>query len=204
MTATVADIDLGPGLRKLVDLWIGEVRLGMRRFWRGGAHENTPTSRALPLLNRLIRILRCVFVLLAVHLPALAPVKPRGRGRRAAAPVRTTAFPMFARFRVTQADAGRPQPAALARAGRDRWLATRRKLDVLARALASPMAIVKRMARRLPTQLMVFGWTRPKRTSPRARRDFWEMLEDAHREARFHLSAWRRRRRFGATAAPGS
>ena len=190
-----------------VDQWIAEVHVGVRAFWRGGDHANTPARLALPLLNRLIRILRYIYVILAVHLPPLAPTRVRaGAARtRPRAILRKPAFPTFARYRVVLDGApARPQPAALARSVRDPWLASRRKLDVIARALSDPMPIVRRLARRLPRRLVVFSWKPPRRPPPLARRDFFEVLEDAWREARFQFSEWRRRTRDNATEAPGS
>ena len=60
------------------------------------------------------------------------------------------------------------------------------------------------MARRLPTQLMVFGWRPPKRPPPVDRRDFWEELLTAFHEARYVLAAFRRRTRGILNAASGS
>lgn len=206
---TLAEIPLASGLRYIADDCIAAVRIGVRRFWRGGEYVNAPANVAISLLNTMLRVLRFTFVLLALHLD-VAPLKPRGRAPRAPrrAALRKPGFRLFGRYRVTFDDAPqRPQPRPLARAGalpRDRFLTVRRKLDVLARALDNPMPLIARMARLLPTRLMVFGWRPPKRPPPRRRRDFHHELLAIHREARFHLSEWRRRRRDSARLASGS
>jgi hypothetical protein len=202
----VSDI-LPSGLKLVVDLLIGAVRIGVRRFGRGGAGANAPAGEATMLLGRLVRILRFAFVILAVHL-TLPALRAQARPSRAAPrpSVRRASFPLFPPpFRIDDVDRPRaPMPAALARATRDRMLTTQRKLDVLTRALADPMRLVRRMARRLPTQLMVIGWRPPKRPPPGRRREFWEELVEGWREARFQLGEWRRRRRVIAAGASGS
>ncbi len=204
-----ADIPLASGLRYIVDDLFVAVRLGMRRFWRGGVYANAPAGESLVLLSRLSRILRWAFVILAAHLE-LKPQMPRApavRVRAKTRPVRLQrpSFPLFARFRIVTADRTPGAiPAAFA-APRDRYLTAHRKLDALTRALADPMPFVRRMARRLPTQLMVFGWRPPKRPPPTHKRDFWEELLIAFREARHVLGDFRRRTRDIANAeAAGS
>lgn len=206
----IAAIPLPSGLRRLVDDLIGVVRGGVRRFWRGG--DNAPAGEAMTLVRRLARILRCAFVLLAVHLDlprtaGASPAKPKQTNTRpAVAPaLRRPAFPLFARWRVRFDDAPQhPQPTALARAARDRVLTLRRRLDALSRALADPMAHVRRMARRLPARLMVFGWRLPRRPPPSHRRDYWEEFVRSFQEAQYALGEWRRRTRDIAPAASGS
>jgi hypothetical protein len=207
---TIADIPLGSGLRRLVDGYIDEVRLGVRRFWSGGIHRNAPADESTSLVNRLIRLLRYAFVILAAHLE-LAPVRPRASARRPssrARPVRKPVFPLTARCRIAVDDTPPgPVPPAFARAAqtpRDRFLTVRRKLDALARALADPLPFVRRLARRLATHLMVFGWRPPKRPPPTDRREYWDSLLCAFAEARYALSEWRRRRRDSAATASGS
>ncbi|MDX2234778.1 MAG: hypothetical protein NW200_09790 [Hyphomonadaceae bacterium] len=204
---TTADIPLPSGLRHIVNDLIVAVRIGLRRFWRGGEYANAPASESLTMIHRLSRILRWAFVILAVHLE-LAPHRPRapraGRTTRRT-PLRRPVFPLFPRYRIVTAGAAPgPVPAGFARAGlRDRMLTVQRKLDALARALADPMPFVRRMARRLPTQLMVFGWRPPKRPPPTDRRDFWDELLEAFYEARHALSEFRRRTRAIGDATSG-
>jgi hypothetical protein len=191
-----------------VDDLFAAVRLGMRRFWRGGDYVNAPAGESLVLLGRLARILRWAFVILAAHLE-LAPRTERTAGpspadRAPAVRLPRPSFPLFARFRIVAAGA----PAGAAPAGfaapRDRVLIAQRKLDALTRALNNPMPFIRRMARRLPTQLMVFGWRPPKRPPPTSRRDFWDELLTAFHEARHVLVDFRRRTRDIPTAASGS
>ncbi len=206
---THADIPLASGLRYIVDDLFVAVRLGMRRFWRGGPYANAPAGESIALLNRLSKILRWAFVILAAHLE-LKPQKPRSPADRVPARTpavrfRRPAFPLFAPYRIV-ADGAPPGafPAAFA-APRDRFLTAQRKLDALTRALSNPMPFIRRMARRLPTQLMVFGWRPPKRPPPTHKRDFWEELLIAFREARHVLGDFRRRTRDIAIAeAAGS
>jgi hypothetical protein len=114
-------------------------------------------------------------------------------------------FPLFARFKLVDDDGpNRPQPARLRHAVRDPSLTVQRKIDALTRALADPMAIVRRMARRLPTQLMVFGWRPPKRPPPTDKRLYCDELLWIFVEARHQLCAFRRRTRAIAEAASGS
>lgn len=138
MNSTTAAVPLPSGVRHLVDHLIDEVRCGMRRFWRGGPYANAPAGEKTSVLNQLLRILRWTFVMVAVWLPPLAPVRRRkdmARPRRYA-PVRATRFKLFARFKLVYADAQkRPVPRAFV-GPRDRFLTAQRKLDALARALA--------------------------------------------------------------------
>ncbi len=202
-----AAIPLPSGLRRIVDNAIEAAWLGVRGFWRGGDYANAPAGHATTLLDRLMRIVRWAFVILTVHLD-LPPSRARasqGRRTRSWRP-RRPAFPSFARYRVVSDNAPKGAfPAAFARAAqRDRFLTAQRKLEALTRALADPMPFIRRMARRLPTQLMVFGWRPPKRPPPTDRRDFFEDLVAVFREAKFALSEWRRRRRDIEAAASGS
>ena len=117
--------------------------------------------------------------------------------------LRQPAFRLFPRYRVVTANAAPGvRPVAFA-APRDRFRTAQRKLDALTRALADPMPFVRRMARRLPMQLMVFGWRPPKRPPPTLRRDFWEELLTAFHEARHVLGEFRRRTRVIRNAASG-
>ena len=201
---TTADIPLPSGLRRLVDDLMGVVRAGVRRFWRGG--DNVPVGETMTLLTRLTRILRCAFVLFAVHLE-IAPARvraKRARGAQCKGP-RPSRFALFPRYRITWDDTPKAlQPQAFAAHTRDRVLALRRKLDALTRALADPMTYIRRMARRLSTQLMVFGWRPPRRPPPVALRDYWEELLHGYGEARHALGNWRRRTTVIAAAASGS
>ena len=201
----IADIPLATGLRHIVDTAIGAVRLGVRGFWRGGAHANAPAGEAVSLLNRLMRLLRFVFVILAVHLD-IAPTRKRTGVRRATprVAVRRPVFPLFASYRVQDGVAPKGVAVPAFARPRDRFLTARRKLDALTRALADPMPFVRRMARRLPTQLMVFGWRPPKRPPPARRRACWEELVTVFAEANYQLGEWRRRTRVIANAASGS
>ena len=201
---TTADIPLPSGLRRLVDDLMGVVLGGVRRFWRGG--DNAPVGDAMTLLTRLTRILRCAFVLFAVHLE-IAPMRSRTKRVRVAPPKgpRPSCFALFPRYRIIYDDTPKaPQPQAFAACPRDRVLTMRRKLDALTHALADPMTYIRRMARRLPTQLMVFGWRPPKRPPPMALRDYWEELLNSYTEARHALGNWRRRTTSIASAASGS
>jgi hypothetical protein len=205
----VADILPGPGLPHHLAFLVEMVRLGVRQFWRGGMHANAPVTQQTTLLNRLMRVLRWVYLILAANL-ALPPLRTRLRRPRRRARWRppTAAFPLFARY-VVRFDTSPTlaAPAGLARAAsapRDRLRTVERKLDALARALANPMPIIRRMARRLPTQLMVFGWRPPKRPPPTDRREYHEELIWIYREACHQLSLYRRRRRDIAAAASGS
>lgn len=207
MTMT-SDIPLPSGLRRLVDDLLVVVRIGVRGFRRGGEHANAPAGEAVSLLRRLTHILRFAFVILAVHLD-LPPLRGRGRqgptARRMVS--RKPAFRLFPRYRVVSDGAApQPQPAALAAASAaggatsDRILRAQRKLDALRRALSDPAPLIRRMARRLPAQLMVIGWRPPKRP-PRLPRPFWEELCLACAEARAAVRAWRRRTRDTARLA---
>ena len=203
---TVASDICGPqGLGGHLDHIIGEVRIGVRRFWRGGLYANAPAGQAISLLNRLMRLLRFVFVILATHieLKPLRARKPVARRQRRIS-LHKPRFPLFPRYCIRNADAPRhAQPKAFA-APRDRFLTAQRKLDALTRALADPMPLIRRIARKLPTQLMVIGWRPPKRPPPTDRRDFHESLVWTCREAWFHLHAWRRRTRDMRDDASGS
>ncbi len=202
---TMSSILPPSGLSRIVDLTVDSVRAGVRQFWRG-AHANAPAGRSLSLLNRLIRIVRFVFVILAVHIE-LAPQRPRKAAAKRSSLVhlRKPAFPLFPRYTIRNADAPKqPHPAAFARAERDPILTVERKLAALTRALNDPLPLIRRMARRLPTQLMVFGWRPPKRPPPTHRRAYWDELIEVFREAKFHLSEWRRRRRDIENNTPGS
>jgi len=202
---TARDILPPSGLSRLVDLTLDEVWIGVRRFWRGGPYANAPAGRAVSLLDRLMRIVRFVFVILAVHMD-LKPVRPRTTIARRSRRVRLQrpVFPLFPRYAIRNADAPKgAQPKAFA-GPRDRFLTARRKLEALTRALSDPMPLIRRMARRLPTQLMVIGWRPPKRPPPTDRRDFWDSLIPIYREAWFHLHAWRRRTRDIESNASGS
>lgn len=193
------------GLSRLVDVTIDSVWIGVRRFWRGGQYANAPAGQAISLLNRLMRILRFVFVILAVHVEPM-PLRPRQTVAKRARRVRLSkaAFPLFPRYCIRDADAPkRAQPKAFA-APRDRFLIAQRKLEALTRALSNPMPLIRRMARALPTQLMVFGWRPPKRPPPTDRRDFWEDLIACFTEAKFTLGEWRRRTRDIPNDASGS
>ena len=191
------DIMPASGLSRIVDGLMEAVACGLRSLRRGGAHWNAPASMSLALLNRLALILRCAFVILALHIQ-VKPLRPRPEQawRPRVRPFRRAGFQLFARpFRLRDADAAkRPLPPSLARAVRDPYQAVLRKSEALARALSNPLPLLRRMARRLPTQLMVFGW-RPPRRPPRRHRDAYEYLLEGWREARFALGEWRRRRR---------
>jgi len=174
---------------------------GVRRFRRGDA--NATAAEALTLLRRLTRLLRLAFVLAATWLPPLPPMRVRnGAARRRAIVVwRRPSFQLFPPYRVVTVDPHarkRAQPPALARAERDPVRSAQRKLDALAAALFDPMPRIRRIARKLPTALMVIGWRPPKRPPPTDRRDYWEELVTLHREAKFALSEWRRRTRAAA------
>jgi hypothetical protein len=207
---TTHAIILPSGLRLIVDVLIETVRIGVRRFRRGGEGANAPAGEAVSLLNRLTRLLRWTLLMLAVHLPPLPPLRARksavSRARRTTLPA--PAFPLFPRYRVAFGDApGLPQPAAFVRAAaapRDRVLTAQRKLDALQRALANPLPIVQRMARRLPHRLMVMGRPPPRRRPSGHRQEFYDELREAFAEAHFQLGEWRRRTRNGASAASGS
>jgi hypothetical protein len=107
---TIADIPLGSGLRLSVDLYIAAVRRGVgEAIARHGAPEdirrrrdNAPPAagHAIGVLNRLVRLLRFAFVILAAWIDPpppprarvdAAPAQPRMRGRR------TAAFPLTSR-----------------------------------------------------------------------------------------------------------
>jgi hypothetical protein len=183
MTHT-ADIPLASGLRRIVDDALVVVGLGVRRFWRGGAHANAPAGEASSLLNRLVRLLRFAFVILAVHL-YIKPARKRGRAARTTARItlRRPAFPLFPPYRIRFDDGAKGvAPPAFAHP-RARVLIAQRKLDALTRALADPMPLIRRMARRLPTQLMVFGWRPPRRPPPLHKRDYCEELKTTFVEA---------------------
>jgi hypothetical protein len=204
----VADILPGPGLPHHLEFLVETVRLGVRRFWRGGMHANAPVTEQTMLLNRLMRVLRWVYLILAANLE-LAPARPRAKKfRRARWRPHRAPFPLFARYVIRYDDTPkRPVPAGLARAAkqpRDRIRTVERKLDALARALANPLPIIRRMARRLPTQLMVFGWRPPKRPPPTDKREYFEDITWIYREACHQLSLYRRRRRAIEQAASGS
>lgn len=200
---TPADIPLASGLRRIVDDLFVAVRLGVRRFWRGGEYANAPAGESIALLNRLARILRWAFVILATQIemkPGTAGALSGKRRPGGAPAVRPPRFPLFPRYRIVTDGAPPGMRPAAFDAPRDRIRAVQRKLDALTRALADPMPFIRRMARRLPTQLMVFGWRPPKRPPPTQRRDFWEELNTAFREARHTLGDFRRRTRDIATA----
>jgi len=203
---TVASDILGPqGLGRILDVTIGSMWIGVRRFWRGGPYANAPAGQAISLLNRMMRLLRFVFVILATHVE-LAPLRPRTAGARRARQVRLRepVFSLFPRYRVRYDDAPKgARPTAFA-APPDRFLIARRKLDALTRALSHPMPFIRRMARRPPTQLMVIGWRPPKRPPPTHRREFWDELIEAYQEAWFHLHRFRRRTRDSRQEASGS
>lgn len=203
---TVASDILGPqGIGRILDVTIGELWLGVRRFWRGGEYANAPAGQSIALLNRMMRVLRFVFLILATHVK-LAPARPRtGGGKRArCVRMREPVFRIFPRYRLRYDDTPKhAQPKAFA-GPHDRFLIARRKLDALTRALSSPMPFIRRMARRLPAQLMVIGWRPPKRPPPTHRRAFWDELIESYQEAWFHLHAYWRRTRESREEASGS
>ena len=193
---THQDLPLPSGVRRLFDLALQTVLIGVQRFRRGDA--NATAAEALTLLRRLTRLLRFAFVLAATWLPPMTATPARQRAARthpAVAP-RRTYFQLLPRFRVVTIDPGagkRPQPAPFATAERDAMRSAQRKLDALAVALFDPLPRIRRIARRLPTALMVIGWRPPKRPPPTDRRDYWEELVELWAEARYALSQYRRR-----------
>lgn len=198
---TCADLPLPSGVRRLFDMALEAVLHGVRRFRRGDA--NATAVQALTLLRRLTRLLRFAFVLAATWLPPLPPTRARNgvTRKRAAVVLRRPCFQLLPPYRVVTVNLHarkRAQPAALARAERDPVRSAQRKLDALAAALFDPMPRIRRIARKLPTALMVIGWRPPKRPPPTDRRDYWEELVMLYREARFALSEWRRRTRAAA------
>lgn len=203
---TVARDILGPqGLGGILDGTIESLWLGVRHFWRGGRYANAPAGEAIALLNRMMRLLRFVFVILATRV-TLKPLRPSTADARRAQSLRLRkpVFRLFPRYCVRYDDAPKGvRPKAFA-VPHDRFVTARRKLDALPRALSHPMPFIRRMARKLPTQLMVIGWRPPKRPPPTHRREFWEELVESYHEAWFHLRAWRRRTHASRDDASGS
>lgn len=190
---TPADLPLPSGVRRLFDLAMETVLSGVRRFRRGDA--NATAAEALTLLRRLTRLLRFAFVLAATWLPALPPVRRWVSARKAPRiMLRRPSFQLFPAYRIVTVDGhARAQPAAFARAVRDPVLSAQRKLDALAAALFNPITYIRRIARGLPTRLLVIGWRPPKRPPPTHRRDYWEELVSLWSEAKYAVSQWRRR-----------
>lgn len=189
---------LGEGLQRIVDGLIAAVRLGLRGFRPGGSRENLPPGLSLALLNRLARILRLAFLIVATHLelePARARAPASAKRARTPRVVRRPRFPLFPRLRPM---AWRDTPGAVPQgfaAPRDLLETCLRKRAAILHALTHANACIRRMARRLPKQLAVFGWFPPKRPPPLDRRDFWDELMEGWREARFKVGEYRRRRR---------
>jgi hypothetical protein len=193
------------GVRRVVLGLLESVRIGVRSFWRGGDHANAPARRAHGILNRLARLLRLAILIAAAQL-TLAPTKARTTLRISRPhtwrPPKAR-FRVFARYRVTYDDTpAQPQPEAFAHAERDPVLSAERKRAAILDVLADPASIVRRIARRLPTRLMVFGWRPPKRRPPHWPVDFWHELRDAYHEARYQIREFRRRMRDMAEGAP--
>lgn len=194
---TVADIPLPSGLRLIVDVLLGTVASALRGFRRGGAFANRPPWTSLAILRRLTRIVRYAFLIIATQIE-IAPCKARGRSARrtrGTTAFRQPAFRLFPRYRVTTLDdENSSAPSPFANTPRDPFLSAERQCAALRRALETPLPLIRRMARRLPTQLMVFGWRPPKRPPPYDQREFWEEMLTGHREARFQVRDFRRRR----------
>ncbi|MDX2232982.1 MAG: hypothetical protein NW200_00660 [Hyphomonadaceae bacterium] len=210
---TLAELPLPSGVRRIADLLLDAARRGVVSLWGRGAHANAPAGEKRALLQRLTRILRFAFLLYAVWMETPPPHQhPRAPRLRRTAPrgyrPRRACFRIFPRYRILiddgSRDAGerRPVPPALARAARDPVLAAQRARDALLRALEDPLAYIRRIARRLPTQLMVIGWRPPKRPPPTDRPAYWDDLIDGWREAVHQLRDWRRRRRDILHGAP--
>ena len=190
----ITDLPLPSGVRRLFDLALETVFSGVRRFRRGDA--NATAADALTLLRRLTRLLRFAFVLAATWLPPLAPTRKAAARNRARVVLRRPCFQLLPPYRIVTVIPGAPkrlQPAVFANAGRDPVRSAQRRLDAIAAALFDPLPRIRRLARRLPTALMVIGWRPPKRPPPTHRRDYWDDLVELHREAAFALGAWRRR-----------
>ena len=206
---TLTDFPLATGLKRIVDGLIRSVADGVRGFRAGGAHANHPPGLSLAILNRLVRVLRFAFLMVATQLE-LEPARARAKKTATKTYVRTLrrpAFPLFPKRRgLVFLDAPRVIPPHLSKqAERDPYRAIFRKREALMRALADPATYIRRMARRLPTQLKVIGWFPPKRPPPCDRRDYWDDLIEGWREAVFQLNEYRRRRRDSAglaTSAP--
>lgn len=203
---TLADLPLPSGVRRIADMLFDAARRGVFGLWGRGPHANAPAGEKRALLNRLARILRYAFLMYAVWIET-PPSRPRAPGVRAKAPRAfrpyRASFSVFPPYSV-RCDDGvkRPPPAAFVNAVRDPVLAAQRKRDALLRAIENPMVHIRRIARRLPTQLMVIGARPPKRPPPTDRRQYWEELEEGWREAWFQLREWRRRRRDILESAP--
>jgi hypothetical protein len=193
------------GVRRVVLDLLETVRIGVRSFWRGGAHTNAPARRANAILNRLARLLRLALLIAAAQLtpaPGKAHTRSPAPRPRAWRPSKAR-FRVFARYRVTYDDTpAQPQPEAFAHAARDPVLSAERKRAAILDVLANPVAIVRRIARRLPAQLMVLGWRPPKRRPPHWPADFWDVIRDAYGEARYQIREFRRRIRDMPKGAP--
>lgn len=192
---TLADVPLASGLQHLVDCLIEAVWSGVRGIRAGGRYAGS--SLALCVLNRLTRIVRFVFLIVATQIelePARRCVRTGVRAARTAhadrAPFRI--FPPRRSIFLNEDPA--PTPAAFAGASRDLARIVDRKRCALLAALQRPLPHIRRMARRLETQLTVFGWFPPRHAPPPARREFSEEEESAFREAWHQVRTWRRRR----------
>jgi hypothetical protein len=201
---TVAEIIPAAGLRRVVASLLETVRIGVRRFWPGGLYANASTGESTSLLNGLTRLLRLALLIAATQL-TLAPARTRMKST----PRRHTYRPpqaclrLFPAMGVRYADAPKgPPPKALLNAGRDAVLIAERKRATLLRVLADPFPVIRRIARRLPHQLVVFGWRPPKRRPARWSAEFWDQAVEAWREAHFQIRAWRRRTWNMAEGAP--
>jgi hypothetical protein len=197
-------IPLPSGVRRTVGMLLDAVRRGLLHFHGRGDHANAGAGERFTLLNQLSRILRFALLIAAtwVELPPARARTPRPALRTRVVRLARPAFRLFPRYAIRYDDTPRaPQPAAFARAERDRFLVAQRKLEALARAYVDPLPLIRRMARRLPTQLMVIGWRPPRRPPPTDRRPYWEELIEGWREAWHQLRAWRERRRADMAAS---
>jgi hypothetical protein len=196
-------IPLPSGVRRIAEMLMDAVRRGMERCARDDAGANADTGARLSLLNQITRLLRWAFIIAAtwIDLPAAKPRTPRRIPRPQRVRLARPAFRLFPRYRVTY-DGSAAHPNPFARAERDPVLIAQRKLDALTRAFADPLPCIRRVARRLPTQLMVIGWRPPRRPPPTWRRHCWAEQIEGWREAWFQLRAWRRRMRDMSEGAP--
>jgi hypothetical protein len=179
-------------------------RIGVRQLWRGRADSNAPTGATTTLLNRLARILRYTLVI-AATLTDIAPARQRsprpGRARQLFR-LRRPTLRIFTRHVARDAAAPASAQPLVFQTPRDPYLIAQRKLEALTRALDDSARIVRRIARRLPTQLTVLVWRPPKRPPPTLQRDWWDELITAWAELRHRLTAHHRRMRTIEQGAP--